>query len=39
MGQFFDDLYRAQSSHFYQSVGFLGKQFIDIEQRYFSMPV
>jgi len=38
MGRFFDDLYHAQSSVFYKPVGILGKQFIDIEQRYFSMP-
>jgi TorA maturation chaperone TorD len=37
MGQFFDDLYHAQSSSFYKPVGLLGKQFIDIEQRYYSM--
>lgn len=39
MGHFFDDLSRAQSAYFYKPVGILGKQFIDIEQRYFSMPV
>jgi TorA maturation chaperone TorD len=39
MGRFFNDLYHAQSATFYKPVGFLGKQFIDIEQRYFSMPV
>ena len=39
MSRFFDDLANAQSSYFYKPVGFLGKQFIDIEQRYFSMPV
>lgn len=39
MGRFFDDLNRAQTAKFYKTVGYLGKQFIDIEQRYFSMPV
>ncbi|WP_455206422.1 TorD/DmsD family molecular chaperone [Kaarinaea lacus] len=39
MGRFFDDLYNAQSAKFYKPVGLIGKQFIDIEQRYFSMPV
>ncbi len=39
MSRFFDDLGRAQTANFYKPVGFLGKQFIDIEQRYFSMPV
>ena len=39
MLRFFDDLYNAQSAKFYKPVGLLGKQFIDIEQRYFSMPV
>jgi len=39
MGRFFDDLVNAQYSDFYKSVGRLGKQFIGIEQRYFSMRV
>ena len=39
MSRFFDDLSRAQAANFYKPVGFLGKQFIDIEQRYFAMPV
>jgi TorA maturation chaperone TorD len=39
IGRFFNDLYHAQSATFYRPVGLLGKQFIDIEQRYFSMPV
>jgi TorA maturation chaperone TorD len=39
MGRFFNDLCHAQSATFYKPVGILGKQFIDIEQRYFSMPV
>lgn len=39
MGRFFDDLYNSQSADFYKPVGLLGRQFIDIEQRYFSMPV
>ena len=39
MGRFFNDLCEAQSSAFYKPVGILGKQFIDIEQQYFSMPV
>lgn len=39
MSRFFDDLSRAQTANFYKPVGFLGKQFIDIEQRYFAMPV
>lgn len=39
IGRFFNDLYHAQSATFYKPVGLLGKQFIDIEQRYFSMPV
>jgi len=39
MGRFFDDLSHAQSAYFYKPVGILGKQFIDIDQRYFSMPV
>ena len=38
MGRFFDDLVDAQYSVFYKPVGRLGKQFIDIEQRFFSMP-
>ena len=39
MGRFFDDLVNAQYSDFYKPVGRLGKQFIGIEQRYFSMRV
>jgi len=39
MGRFFDDLIHAQYSVFYKPVGRLGKQFIGIEQRYFSMSV
>lgn len=39
MGRFFDDLAGAQSSSFYRSVGSLGKQFMEIEQRYFAMLV
>jgi len=37
MKRFFDDLIHAQSAKFYKPVGELGRQFMDIEQRYFSM--
>ncbi|MDH5361106.1 MAG: molecular chaperone TorD family protein [Gammaproteobacteria bacterium] len=37
MGRFMDELMLAESAHFYRSVGQLGKQFIDIEESYFSM--
>jgi TorA maturation chaperone TorD len=37
MGRFMDDLMVANSARFYRSVGQLGKQFMDIEDAYFSM--
>ncbi|MDX1812234.1 MAG: molecular chaperone TorD family protein [Gammaproteobacteria bacterium] len=37
MARFFDDLNEAQSAKFYKPVARLGRQFIDIEQQYFSM--
>jgi len=37
MSQFFDDLSNAHSANFYKPIGILGKQFIDIEKKYFSM--
>ncbi|WP_455222159.1 TorD/DmsD family molecular chaperone [Kaarinaea lacus] len=39
MGRFFDDLSNAQSAKFYKPVARLGRQFIDIEQKYFSMSL
>ena len=39
MGRFFDDLCGAQTANFYKPVGFLGKQFIEIEKQYFSMSL
>ncbi len=38
MGDFFEDLERAESAHFYQAVGRLGGRFIAIEQAYYAMP-
>jgi len=37
MGRFMDDLMVANGAHFYRSVGQLGKQFMEIEDAYFSM--
>lgn len=37
MGRFMDELMVAKSARFYRSVGQLGKQFMDIEETYFSM--
>lgn len=37
MGRFMDELMVAESARFYRSVGQLGKQFMDIEETYFSM--
>lgn len=37
MGRFMDELMVAKSARFYRSVGQLGKQFMDVEEIYFSM--
>lgn len=39
MHRFFNDLARANSGRFYRAVGCLGEEFIQMEQRYLSMPV
>ena len=39
MGKFFQDLEAAEGAEFYAVVGRLGRQFIDIEQQYFTLPV
>lgn len=39
MGKFFEDLEAAEGAEFYAVVGRLGRQFIDIEQQYFTLPV
>ncbi len=38
MGALFTDLTQAESAHFYKAVGQLGRQFLEIETQYFSMP-
>jgi TorA maturation chaperone TorD len=38
MGAFFTDLTQAETAHFYKAVGQLGRQFLEIETQYFSMP-
>ena len=37
MGRFFSDLTQAKTADFYKIVGELGKQFMDLEIRYYSM--
>ena len=39
MGKFFQDLEAAEGAEFYAVVGRLGRQFIDIEQQYFALPM
>ncbi len=39
MGKFFQDLEAAEGAEFYAVVGRLGRQFIDIEAHYFTLPV
>jgi len=39
MGRFFGDLQGAKAARFYRAVGRLGSAFIQIEQRYYAMPV
>jgi len=39
MGKFFRDLEAAEGAEFYTVVGRLGRQFIDIEEQYFTLPV
>jgi hypothetical protein len=39
MGRFFRDLQGAESARFYRAVGYLGEQFIAIEQQYLGMAV
>jgi TorA maturation chaperone TorD len=38
MGKFFHDLEAAESAEFYAVVGRLGRQFVDIEKQYFTLP-
>ena len=38
MADFFADLLEAESAQFYRSVALLGKQFMEIESQYLSMP-
>jgi TorA maturation chaperone TorD len=38
MGKFFQDLEAAEGAEFYVFVGKLGRQFIDIEKQYFTLP-
>lgn len=38
MGKFFRDLENAECAEFYAVVGKLGRQFIDIEKQYFTLP-
>lgn len=39
MDRFFKDLEAAEGARFYAAVGRLGRQFIDIEKHYFTLPV
>ncbi len=39
LNQFFRDLTQAETADFYKSVGNLGQCFMEIETRYFAMPV
>lgn len=39
LGRFFTDLTLAETADFYKAVGNLGRCFLEIEDRYFSMPV
>lgn len=38
MGRFFVDLEEAETAVFYKAVGRLGRQFLDVERQYFSLP-
>jgi TorA maturation chaperone TorD len=38
VGRFFADLERAESAHFYRSVGALGRAFVDIETEAYALP-
>ncbi len=38
VGRFFVDLERAESAHFYRSVGALGRAFVDIETQAYALP-
>jgi TorA maturation chaperone TorD len=38
MGRFFREVHEAPSADFYKAVGFVGEEFVRLEQRYFSMP-
>lgn len=38
MPDFFADLDKAESAHFYRSVALLGQQFMEIESQYLAMP-
>jgi TorA maturation chaperone TorD len=37
MGEFFAELYEAESADFYRAVAQLGQQFLEIESQYLSM--
>ncbi len=39
MKRFFNDLQKTETSGFYRAVGQLGEEFLDIENRYFSMMI
>lgn len=39
MSRFFQDLETAEGAEFYAVVGKLGRQFVDIEKHYFTLPV
>lgn len=38
MGNFFDDLVKAEAAGFYRAVALLGQQFLAVERQYFSLP-
>lgn len=38
MGRFFEDLEKAEAARFYRAVAVLGREFIAVEERFFSMP-
>jgi TorA maturation chaperone TorD len=38
MGRFFVDLEKAETAVFYEAVGRLGQQFLQLERQYFSLP-
>ena len=38
MGRFFVDLEEAETAVFYKAVGRLGRQFLELERQYFSLP-